>query len=179
MSILRSKIKRTSLKFTEIWPISDRLIKQKYYLSLCITVQRAFPKIASDKLSKLDSKLLDIWNYFPTMSDGRRQTESLERSAFNTNVLPSVKIVFIFKIFRVRTCLKSTWIYRTVLKSPWNWNFPWKVLEKHKKAWKSPWILPFTGGFNTVIGDLNQYKLVVPLFGAAYAALNKGTTFLN
>ena len=46
--------------------------------SLCITVQRAFPKIFSDKLSDLDSKLLDIWNNFRTMSDGRRQTESLQ-----------------------------------------------------------------------------------------------------
>ena len=36
-----------------------------------------FRKIVSDKLSKLDSKLSDIWNYFRTMSDGRRQTESL------------------------------------------------------------------------------------------------------
>ena len=26
--------------------------------------------------------------------------------------------------------------------------------------------------------DLNQYKMVVPLFGAANAAPNKGTTFL-
>ena len=61
----------------------------------------------------------------------------------------------------------------------------WKVLEytlkstgKHSKALKSSWILPFTGGFNTVFGDLNQYKIVVPLFGAAYAAPNKGTTIL-
>ena len=27
-------------------------------------------------------------------------------------------------------------------------------------------------------GDLNQYKIVVPLFGAAYAAPNRGTTIL-
>ena len=50
-----------------------------------------------------------------------------------------------------------------------------------KSAWKTlkrPWILPFTGGFNTVFGYLNQYKIVVPLFGAAYAAPNKGTTIL-
>ena len=26
--------------------------------------------------------------------------------------------------------------------------------------------------------DLNQYQIVVPLFGAAYAAPNKGTTIL-
>ena len=32
---LRGKIMRTSLTLTEIWPISDRFIKQKYY---CITV---------------------------------------------------------------------------------------------------------------------------------------------
>ena len=62
--------------------------------------------------------------------------------------------------------LKSTWIYRTVLKSPWKLNLSWKVLEKHLKALKSPWILPFTGGLNTVFGDINQYEIVVPLFGA-------------
>ena len=29
-----------------------------------------------------------------------------------------------------------------------------------------------------VFGDLNQYQIVVPLFGAAYAAQNKSTTIL-
>ena len=29
-----------------------------------------------------------------------------------------------------------------------------------------------TGGFNTVFGDLNKYKIVVPLFGAAYLLQN-------
>ena len=53
--------------------------KTKILLHHCalITVQCALPKIVSDKLSKLDSKLSDIWNYFRTMSEGRRQTESL------------------------------------------------------------------------------------------------------
>ena len=41
----------------------------------------------------------------------------------------------------VRTGLKSTWIYRTVLKSPWKLNLSGKVLEKHLKALKIPWIL--------------------------------------
>ena len=50
------------------------------------------------------------------------------------------------------------------------------MLEKHSRALESPWILPLTGGFNTVFGDLNQYKIVVLLFGAAYAAPIKGTT---
>ena len=31
---------------------------------------------------------------------------------------------------------------------------------------------------DSVFGDLNQYKINVPLFGAAYAAPNKGTTIL-
>ena len=48
---------------------------------------------------------------------------------------------------RVFTGLKGTWIYRTVLKNPWKLTLPWKVLEKQSKALKSPWILPFTGGF--------------------------------
>ena len=60
---------------------------------------------------------------------------------------------------RVRTGLKSTWIYRAVLKSPWKLNLSSKVLEKHSKALKSLWILPFTGGFNTDFWDQNQFKL--------------------
>ena len=68
---------RTSLPLTEIWPISDCFINKNTIASLCITVQYALLKIVSDKLSKLNSKLSDIWNYFRTMSDGRRQTESL------------------------------------------------------------------------------------------------------
>ena len=66
----------------------------------------------------------------------------------------------------------------TGLKSTWKLNLHWKVLEKHSKALKSLWILPFTGGFNTVFGDLNQYTILVPLFGAAYAAPNRVTTIL-
>ena len=44
-------------------------------------------------------------------------------------------------------------------------NLPWKVLENQSKALKSPWILLFSV-------DLNQYKIVVPLFVAAYALPN-------
>ena len=33
-------------------------------------------------------------------------------------------------------------------------------------------------GLSTVDRDLNQYKIVVPLFGAAYTAPNIGTTIL-
>ena len=61
---LWGKISQTSLKLTEIWPISDHFLNNNTTASLCITVQCAFPKIVSDKLSKLDSKLSDIWNFF-------------------------------------------------------------------------------------------------------------------
>ena len=40
-----------------------------------------------------------------------------------------------------------------------------------------PDLSPFSY-FNTVDRDLNPYKIVVPLFGAANAAPNKGTTIL-
>ena len=63
-------------------------------------------------------------------------------------------------------------------KSPWKLNLPWKVLENHSKALKSPWILLFSVGLNSVDRDLNQYKIDVPLFSAAYAAPNIGTTIL-
>ena len=53
-----------------------------------------------------------------------------------------------------------------------------KITGKSLKCLEKSLILPFTGGFNNVFGDLNQYQIVVPLFGAAYAAPNKGTTIL-
>ena len=79
---------------------------------------------------------------------------------------------------RVCTGLKSTWIKRAFLKSPWKLNLPWKVLENHSEALKSPWILLFSVGLSTVDGELNQCIIVVPLFGAVYAAPNIGTTIL-
>ena len=44
-------------------------------------------------------------------------------------------------------------------------------------ALKSPLILLFSVGLNTFDWDLNQYKVIVLLFGSAYAAPNKGRTF--
>ena len=55
---------------------------------------------------------------------------------------------------------------------------PGKVLENHTKALKSPRVLLFSVGINTVDRDLYLYKIVGPLFGAANAAPNKGTTNL-
>ena len=55
---------------------------------------------------------------------------------------------------------------------------PWKVLENHSKALKSPWILLFSVGLSTFDRDQNPYKIVVPLFDAAYAAPNIGTAIL-
>ena len=63
----------------------------------------------------------------------------------------------VFGLYRVHTGLKSTWIYRTVLKSPWKLKLPWKVIEKHSKALKITWIIPFTGGFNTDSIDSTLY----------------------
>ena len=57
--------------------------------------------------------------------------------------------------------------------------FVLKSSGNHPKAFKSPWILLFSlGPISTVDRDRNQYKFVVPLFGAAYAAPNIGTTIL-
>ena len=79
-------------------------------------------------------------------------------------VVLDARFMTAFYFARVCTGLKSTWIYWIVLKSPWKLNLPYEVLEKHSKALKSPRILPFTWGFITVVGDLNQYKIVAPLF---------------
>ena len=60
-------------------------------------------------------------------------------------------------------CLEKSSKINFALKSTW-------------KTLKGLFILPFTGGFNTVFGDLNQYKIELPLFGAAYAEPKKVTT---
>ena len=46
---------------------------------------------------------------------------------------------------------------------------PRKVLENHSKALKSPGILLFSIGLSPADRDLNQYRIDVPLFGAAAA----------
>ena len=45
----RGKIMRTSLPFTEFWPISDRFIKQKYY---CITVHYRTVCVSENRLGQ-------------------------------------------------------------------------------------------------------------------------------
>ena len=62
----------------------------------------------------------------------------------------------------------------------------WKVLEYTGLSWKvleNKICLEKSLNFTIyrriqVFRDLNQYKIVVPLFGAAYAEPNKGTTIL-
>ena len=53
-----------------------------------------------------------------------------------------------------------------------------KSTGKSLKALKSLRILLFSVGLSTVDRELNQYKIGVPLFGAANAAPNIGTTIL-
>ena len=79
---------------------------------------------------------------------------------------------------KVCTGLKSTLIYRTVLKSPLKLNLPSKVLEKHSDLEK-PLNLTIYRGFSTVFGDLNQYKIVMPLLGAAYLHQIRASQFYN
>ena len=51
-----------------------------------------------------------------------------------------------------------------------------KSTGKSLKNLEKSLIILFSVGLSTVDGDLNQYEIVVPLFGAAYAAPNIGTT---
>ena len=64
--------------------------------------------------------------------------------------------VFLEKSLKIKSALKSTG----------------KSLKGHEKSFN----YFFSVDINTVDRDLNQYKAVVPLFGAANAAPNKGTT---
>ena len=66
---------------------------------------------------------------------------------------------FLEKSLKIKFALKSTG------KSP-------KSLEKSLNS------TLFSLGLSTVDRDQNQYKIVVPLFGAAYAAPNIGTTII-
>ena len=50
-----------------------------------------------------------------------------------------------------------------------------KNTQRHRKVLE----FYYLQGYNTVFGGLNQYKIVVPLFGAAYAAPNKSTIILH
>ena len=59
-----------------------------------------------------------------------------------------------------------------------NFKYVLKVTGNHSKALKSPWILLFSVGINTVDRDLNQNKTVVPLFGTVNATPNKSTKIL-
>ena len=57
------------------------------------------------------------------------------------------------------------------------------LLFRHYISHKITFGAPSSGGVlrsacGAFIGDLNQYEIVVPLFGAVYAAPNKGTTIL-
>ena len=66
--------------------------------------------------------------------------------------------VFLEKSLKIKSALKSTG----------------KSLKSLEKSLNSTIFV----GLSTVDRDLNQYKIVVPLFGAANAAPNKGTTIL-
>ena len=88
----------------------------------------------------------------------------LKFSLFNQQKAPHI-----LQWDRVRTGLKITWIKRAFLKSPWKLNMPLKVLENHSLALKSPWIQLFSVRLSTVDRELNQYKIVAPLFGAEFS----------
>ena len=67
-------------------------------------------------------------------------------------------LIFLEKPLKIKSALKST--------------------GKLLKALISPSILLFSVGLSTVDRALNQYKIVVPIFGAAYDAPNIDTTIL-
>ena len=72
------------------------------------------------------------------------------------------------KYLNIQDCLENSLKNKFALKSTW------KTLKGLGKS------LNFTiyRRIQYCFGDLNQYKIVMPLFGAAYAAPNQGTTIL-
>ena len=72
------------------------------------------------------------------------------------------------KYLNLESCLEKSLKIKSALKS---------TGKAHKNLEKSLNSL-FSVGLITVDRDLNQYKIVVPLFDAAYAAPNIGITIL-
>ena len=54
-----------------------------------------------------------------------------------------------------------------------------KYLKNTQRLWKVLEFNHLQEDSTLFFGGLNQYKIVMPLFGAAYAAPNKGTTILH
>ena len=102
------------------------------------------------------------WNHRLRHNDGNQNQDKTVLSLFGAQGSHRLE-----KYLNIQDCLENSLKLKFALKSTWK--------KKHSKALKSPWILTFTGGFNSDFGVLNQYKIVAPLFGAAYAAPNKGT----
>ena len=82
---------------------------------------------------------------------------------------------FIFSLSQGSHRLEKNLNIQDCLEKSLNIKFALKSTGKILKGLEKFLNLPFTRGFNNVFGDLNQYKIVVPLFGAAP---NKGTTTL-
>ena len=72
------------------------------------------------------------------------------------------------KYLNLEGFLEKSLKIKSALKSP----------GKSLKSLENYLILRFSEGLSTVDGDPNRYNIVVPLFGAAYAAPNIGTTIL-
>ena len=74
------------------------------------------------------------------------------------------------KYLNIQDCLEKSLKIKFAQKSTW------KTLKGHEKSLNFTICKRIQYCF---IGGLNQYKIVVPLFGAAYAAPNKGTIILH
>ena len=72
------------------------------------------------------------------------------------------------KVLNIQDCLEKSLKIKFALKST----------GKTLKGLEKSVYLTIYRRIHTVFGDLNQYRIVVPLFCAAYAAPNKGTTIL-
>ena len=107
----------------------------------------------------LNQKMCIMFSRFTTLlikqcrsrSAGFIRSQLIRIYTFSSTGLPGNQKV---TEYSVCTDLKSTWIYRTVLKSPWKLNLPWKTLKCLEKSLN----FTITWEFNSVFGDLIQYK---------------------
>ena len=76
------------------------------------------------------------------------------------------------------TGLKSTWNLEGCLEKSLKIKSALKSTGKPLKSLEKSLNSTISVGLTTVDRELNQYIIIVPLFGAAYAAPNIGTTIL-
>ena len=127
---LRGKIKWTNLTLTEIWPISDRFIKQKYY---CITVHYSTVCASENHLGQTGQQTLwhlelfmdYIWERAPNWIAANvwnfsQQLRSIDRDKSPLHMLHSlIENAIYFRFVRTFLSIYVIFPYSVSKQKPW------------------------------------------------------------